>query len=75
MTIIQKVEIGKDIKKLKNHSDIYNLSNKKILDLDDDLFYLVEKFVGYYKPQKKSGLFLLKIEEVTEERMMGMLDV
>ena len=76
MTKTKEVESGKRLKKLENHLDIHNLSNIKLSDLDDDTFYLIEKYVGYYKPQKKSGLFILKIDKVVDDMIgIGIIDI
>lgn len=64
MTITQKVESGEDLKNLQKHPDIHNLAKIKLSDLDDDLLYLVKKYVGFYKPKNESGIFILDIKEV-----------
>ena len=64
--ILKEVELGEDIKESLNKcADYYNLSG--IEDIDDNKLYLVEKHIGFYEPEGKSGLFLLSLEVVDEE--------
>lgn len=73
MTIIKKVRSGEDIKGLYDHPNIYNLTDKELLDLNDNSFYLVKEHIGYYKSLDKSGIFILKITEVTDELINSMI--
>ncbi len=73
MTKTTDTELGEDLKKLESHPDIHNVSNTKLDELDDNTLYLIEKHIGYYEPEKKSGIFMLSIKEITDEMIMGML--
>lgn len=68
MTLLTEVELGEDIKELiSKHPDFHNLTNVKKEEIQDNELYHITKHIGYYESEKKSGIFLLKIEEVNDE--------
>ena len=68
MTTITDTEFGEDLKEMiKNHPDCYNLSNVTYEDIVDDEMYYIEKHIGYYEPEGKSGIFIKGITLITDE--------
>ena len=70
MVEIKDVELGDDLKELMVlHPDVHNLTDISTSTLQDNELYLITKTIGYREDQGKSGIFIEKIEHITDEWM------